>query len=95
MNKILFTYDLNKEVSTAKRAYLREAITSTFPTHWTRLTTTWIVDTSLTAAQVRDWVSQHLDSNDELFVVDISGKLAAWQGFDAKGGEWLVDVLSR
>jgi|GEM_PF-1280753 len=95
MNKILFTYDLNKEVSAAKRAQLREAIISTFPTRWSRLTTTWIVETSLTAVQVRDWVAQHLDSNDELFVVDITGKQAAWQGFDAKGSEWLADVLNR
>lgn len=95
MNKILFTYDLNKEVSAAKRAQLREAITSTFPTHWSRLTTTWIVETSLTAAQVREWVAQHLDANDELFVVDITGKAAAWQGIDAKGSSWLTDVLGR
>ncbi|MGB6097906.1 MAG: hypothetical protein WBF95_16615 [Comamonas thiooxydans] len=95
MNRILFTYDLNKEVSAAKRAQLREAIISTFPTRWSRLTTTWIVETSLTAVQVRDWVAQHLDSNDELFVVDITGKAAAWQGFDANADEWLVDVLNR
>lgn len=95
MNKILFSYDLNKEASAAKRTQLREAIISAFPTRWSRLTTTWIVETSLSAVQVRDWVAQHLDSNDELFVVDISGKQAAWQGFDAKGNEWLTDVLNR
>lgn len=95
MKKILFTYDLNKEGSESKRAQLREAIVSTFPTHWSRLTTTWIVETHSSAAQVRDWVSTFLDANDELFVVDITGQEAAWQGIDAKGSEWLVDVLKR
>ncbi|WP_281355054.1 hypothetical protein [Comamonas jiangduensis] len=44
---------------------------------------------------MRDWVSTFLDANDELFVVDITGQEAAWQGIDAKGSEWLVDVLKR
>lgn len=95
MNKILFTYDLNKETSSNKWGEIRAAITATFPTHWNRLTTTWIVETEHTPEQVRDWLLQFLDSNDEAFVVDISGKAASWHGIDSRGSGWLRDVLMR
>ena len=72
MNKILFTYDLNKDASSDKWGKIRDVIVATFPTHWRRLTTTWIVETPSTPTQVRDWLMQFLDSNDELLVVDIS-----------------------
>lgn len=93
--KILFTYDLNKESTPAKRQKLRDDIKATFPTHWRRLTTTWIVETEHSAKVVADWLLQSLDSNDELFVVDITGQDAWWFGIDKAGSDWLSDVLNR
>ncbi|RZS35832.1 hypothetical protein EV687_0911 [Corticibacter populi] len=95
MKKILFTYDLNKDSPSDKWGRVREAIIRKFPTHWCRLTTTWIVETQLSAVQMRDWLATLLDSNDELFVVDITGSDAAWLGIDAKGATWLREVLNR
>lgn len=95
MNKLLFTYDLNKDSPSNKWTRIRDAITETFPTHWRRLTTTWIVETPSSPSQVRDWLLQYLDANDELLVVDISGKEAAWSGIDNEGSAWLSKVLGR
>ena len=93
MSKILFTYDLNKETNSAKRENLRNAILQAFPACWCRLTTTWIVDTPNSAAQIRDWISQFLDANDELFVADITGVPVAWAGMDERGSTWLAKNL--
>ena len=95
MRKILFTYDLNKDSPSDKWGKIRDAIAQTFPTRWCRLTTTWIVETPHSPAQVHAWLAQFLDSNDELFVVDITGKEAAWSGIDKGGADWLTDVLNR
>jgi hypothetical protein len=93
MNKILFTYDLNKDSPSDKWGEIRDVIVAAFPTHWRRLTTTWIVETPSTPTQVRDWLRQFLDSNDELLVADISGKEIAWAGLDDSDAKWLNDVL--
>lgn len=93
MNKILFTYDLNREIYAAKRQALEQAIVKAFPTYWRRLTTTWIVVTPLSAVQVRDWLAQFLDANDELFVADLSSGPIAWSGMDAQAVSWLQGVF--
>lgn len=94
MKKVLFTYDLNRDQHTDKWERVKEAIVKTFPTHWRRLTTTWIVETDWSAAQVRDWLAPMLDSDDELLVVVLTGE-AAWSGIDERGSEWLKKVLPR
>ena len=63
-----------------------------YGTWWHHLDSTWIIITNDTAAQVRDYLKQYLDSNDELLVATI-GAPAAWYGFNAKGGEWLSNNL--
>ena len=49
---------------------------------------TWIVNTNLTAVQVRDRLRAQIDANDELLVAAIS-EPAAWYGFTQKGSDWL------
>lgn len=91
MSKILIGYDLNK----AGQDYsgLIDSIKNTFPTYWHCLDSTWIVETQSTPVEVRDWLAQFLDANDELFVVDISGKAAAWLGFKGSCNDWLANNL--
>jgi hypothetical protein len=91
MSNILVGYDLNK----AGKDYtsLIDAIKKAFPTYWHCLDSTWIVVTDWTPAQVRDYLGKFMDANDELFVVDITGKSAAWAGFDKDCSSWLSNNL--
>ena len=93
MNKILIGYDLNKRTQPEQYDNLIKKIKANFPTYWHCLDSTWIVVTSLTPVQVCNLLSQALDANDELLVVDITGKLAAWRGFDTNCSSWLKDNL--
>lgn len=91
MANILFGYDLNK----AGQDYssLISGIKTTFPSYWHCLDSTWIVKTDWTPVQVRDWLQTRVDANDEVFVVDITGKSAAWAGFTGNCQSWLKDNL--
>ena len=51
----------------------------------------WAVVTQQTAAQIRDNLNQHIDSNDRIFVLK-SGMEAAWRNSICKT-EWLKDNL--
>lgn len=55
------------------------------------LESTWAIVTAQTAVQVRDYLSQYLDSDDGLFVVK-SGTEAAWRKVNCKH-EWLKEHL--
>lgn len=56
---------------------------------WHYLGSTWVVVTDLTAAQLRDDIAEHSDSNDRVLVVNSSGT-GAWAGFPDKSNEWLM-----
>ncbi|MGS1063518.1 SinR family protein [Burkholderia glumae] len=91
MANILIGYDLNK----AGKDYtnLINAIKTLSTEWWHCLDSTWIVKTSATAASIRDTLSQHIDGNDELLVVDITGDAAAWAGFNTECSNWLKNNL--
>lgn len=63
-----------------------------YRTWWHHLDSTWIIVTDDTAADVRDNLAQHIDSNDELLVASI-GAPAAWIGFAQNGSDWLLKKL--
>jgi len=90
MNTLLIGYDLNKTGQDYDS--LIEAIKSD-GTWWHHLDSTWLVKTSQTATAVRDQLQRHIDANDELLVVDITGDAAAWYGFNEKANIWLKDNL--
>jgi hypothetical protein len=94
MTTYLIIYDINKEGAAYSEANRRliEKIKSLFSTWWHHLDSTWIVVTSLTAAQVRNALQPVLDSNDELLVVK-SGEEGAWCGFSQAGSGWLKQNL--
>ena len=59
---------------------------------WHHLDSTWIVVTTKTSVEVRDALSKHLRSDDQLLVVK-SGREAAWTGFNDEGSKWLKENL--
>lgn len=58
------------------------------------LKSTWVVDTQLNAAQVRDQLLDHIDQNDGLLVTRLSGE-SAWHGLADDVANWLRDHLGR
>jgi hypothetical protein len=90
MNTILIGYDLN--ASGQNYDDLIAAIKG-LGTWWHGLDSTWIVKSSLSAADVRDLLRSEIDDNDELLVVDITGDAAAWYGFSDKASQWLIENL--
>lgn len=90
MATYLVGYDLNK--SDKDYPELIEAIKGLSDTWWHHLDSTWIIKHAGTAASIRDALKPHIDSNDELLVVKLSGE-GAWSGFNEKGSKWLKDNL--
>jgi hypothetical protein len=58
------------------------------------LKSAWVVETLLTAHQVRDRLLQHIDANDGLLVTRLAGE-AAWHGLVPDVAQWLRDRLGR
>lgn len=83
-------YDLNREGQNYPE--LIEAIKALANGWWHHLDSTWIVNTNLTAAAVRDKLAAHIDANDELLVAKVSAP-AAWRGFNSTGSGWLSNNL--
>lgn len=89
MAMYLVGYDLHEGQSYTD---LVKAI-QTFPNWWHHLDSTWIIQTPMTAVEVRDFLWGHMYSNDKLLIAQYfpasSGGTAAWQGFNGDGGTWL------
>lgn len=90
MSTLLIGYDLNR--SGQNYDELIAAIKS-LGNWWHHLESTWLVKTSLGPVQVTDQLKAHIDNNDELLVVDITGDAAAWTGFNQHGSQWLQNNL--
>ena len=87
MANILIGYDLNKQGQDYAKLIAKIKVLGS--DWWHCLDSTWIVKAELTAVQARDALLPFIDSNDEIFVVEISGEPAAWAGFDNECSEWL------
>jgi len=88
MATYIISYDLRKPGQDYDALY--EAIKS-YGT-WAHINkSVWAVVTTNSAVQVRDYLSQFMDSNDRLFVVK-SGVAAAWRNSICKN-EWLKEHL--
>lgn len=89
MATYLIGYDLNAPGQDYKE--LIEAI-KTLGAWWHHLDSTWIVKHDGPATNIRDTLQPHIDANDELLVVKLTGE-AAWVGFNTKGSTWLKNNL--
>lgn len=59
---------------------------------WHHLDSTWLVVCSSSAADVRDMLKAYIDSDDELLVIDVTGRGRAWRGFNDRGSTWLAET---
>ncbi len=89
MKSYLIGYDLNKQGQNYD--VLIDKIKS-IGNWWHCLDSTWIVKTDSTAIQIRDFLKQFIDNNDELLVVHLSRE-AAWTGFSENCSKWLTENL--
>lgn len=89
MQTYLITYDLHQKGQDYKS--LIEKI-KTYGNWWHCLESTWIVRTASSSANIRNYLSPHIDTNDELLVVKLSGE-GAWKGFSKECSDWLLDNL--
>lgn len=89
METYLIGYDLNK----AGQDYdtLIEKIKD-LGTWWHCLDSTWIIKSNYTVVDIRNYLRQFIDGNDEILVVKLTGD-AAWYGFSAEGSNWLKKNL--
>jgi hypothetical protein len=91
MSTLLIAYDLNSPGQ--DYSSLIDKIKS-FGAWWHHLDSTWLVVTNEGSARVRDLLRPHLDTNDELLVIDITGDPWATQGLPERANKWLHDNLS-
>lgn len=90
MRTILVSYDLNRpgQFYTPLHDHLRS-----YPNWWHWLESTWLVKTDDTHIEVRNELSTLLDPNDELLVIDVTQRPAAWRGFVGRAAGWLKTNL--
>lgn len=60
---------------------------------WHYLDSTWLVTTSKSPTAVRDLLKPHIDSDDELLVLDVSNDNWASYGLQQSGNDWLRNNL--
>ncbi len=90
MATYLISYDLNQPGQNYSN--LIEAIESLSGTWWHHLDSTWIIKHEGPESVIRDKLRPHIDSGDELLVVELAGS-GAWCGFKTKGSAWLKTNL--
>lgn len=92
MNLYLITYDL----SAPGRNYenLFDGIKKVSNDWAHPLESVWIVETSLSAGQIRDHLTSHIDKNDKLIVLRL-GKEAAWYGLSDETSNWIRRVFPK
>lgn len=84
------SYDLRKQ-----RNYdaLYERLKS-YGTWCHALESSWVIVTTQSAVQIRDYLSQALDRDDGLLVTRLQGE-AAWAGLGSEVTNWLKQQLER
>jgi len=90
MRTLLVGYDLNRPGQNYPGliAALKAA-----PLWWHYLDSTWLLRTEETPVELRNRLAGLIDAGDELLVVEVTGRAAAWSGFDQNAGEWIRNNL--
>lgn len=90
MNTILISYDLQ----TPGKDYVNlwNHLRS-YGNYARPLESVWLIRTGSNAKQVRDIAINHIDQNDKIFVVDVTGKESAWHRLTEKIVEWIGSLL--
>lgn len=89
MASVLITYDL---ITPGKKySELHNAIKA-LGSWWHCVESTWIIKSDLSVVQIRDALKKHVDANDKLLVLGLSG-VGAWVGLDKNCSDWLTSNL--
>lgn len=91
MNTLLVAYDLNKPGKNYSE--LIDAIKGLGSGWWHHLDSTWLVKADLTPVEARNRLATFIDSDDELLVINVTNRAAAWRGFNDRGSKWIKDNL--
>lgn len=91
MNTILISYDLNKTGKEYERVitYIKSL------GYWAKpLQNQFLVKSDLTDAQIVDGLlANGADTDDSIFVVDVTGRSAAWSHMPQTVADWMKDNL--
>ena len=93
MRTYLVGYDLNRPRGNDAYTDLIKAIKDLANGWWHHLDSTWIVKTNLSAVQIRDMLTPHIDKGDELLIVRLTGEWASW-GLNESANTWLHGYMS-
>ena len=94
MNVYLITYDLNSPGQ--KYNCIKEKIENNF-NWWKCLNNIFIIESSNSTAEIRDYLSSCIDSNDKLLVIKLAqGSSRSWAtfGLSTECTDWLKKALS-
>jgi hypothetical protein len=84
-NTLLVGYDLKKGQDYEDLiTYLKST-----GTYWHHLDSTWFVVTSLSPSELRDEIKRHVNSDDEVLVMDVKGDGWASFGLSTRATDWL------
>lgn len=61
--------------------------------HWHHLDSTWFIRTEKSTTEVRNALRAHIDSDDELLVLDVTGDGWASAGLSKSANDWLHKYL--
>lgn len=86
MATLLVGYDLNRPGQDYERLI---AALKGEGTWWHHLDSTWLVETDKTAVELRNLLRGFIDDDDELLVIDVSGRNWAGSGFADRAYAWL------
>ena len=89
MAAYIVSYDLHKVGQNYN--CLNEKLNA-YAKHWHIQGSVWLIETSESAAVLRDKLKTCLDSNDKLLVARLSGE-AAWSGYTDVSTKWLKGLL--
>lgn len=87
-NSYLITYDLIKRKNYPELFKALEEFD-----YWHCLGSVWIVKSELNSTEIRNLLQAHIDSDDKLIVVKLTGQAAWTKSFPNDCREWLRDNL--
>lgn len=90
MRTYMIGYDLRKPEKDYPALY--EAIKNVADGWWHRLDSTWLINSNLNAAQIRDRINPHIDASDRLLVICVGGEWATANMPD-DANAWLKNSL--
>ena len=61
--------------------------------YWRILEFTWIIEASVPAPQIYEYLETNIDQNDRLFVCRLAGDAALTESFSDEGTAWLERIL--